>query len=259
MPRTFDDTEIMAEADTAQSLTDRAYQRLRAEILHGDLAPGERLQVAQLQGRYNLGLTPIREALMRLSSEGLVEAESRRGSRVMPISLAELADLTTTRCDIERLCLTQAMTHGDATWEALVVAAMHLLSRTPLPTSPDDRAAAERWETQHRNFHAALVSACPSAWLRRFWSNLADHSERYRKIRLLNRGKVEALVRDVTAEHFAIMHAVIGRDAQQAISLMDEHLHAAARGVAALLHLSHPPLENTEDDHSNRRARRQRG
>lgn len=220
---------------TVQSLTERAYYRLRAEILHGELMPGERLRVAELHDRYALGLTPIREALMRLSIESLVEAETNRGARVTETSRAELADLMATRRDIERLCLIQAIASGTAEWEAEIVSALHLLSRTPLPTSPADREAAQLWEVKHRRLHAALVAACPSDWLKRFWTTLADHSERYRKIRLLNHRQSEALVRDVTAEHAAIVEAVLARDAGRAVALMDAHLFATEKGVAALL------------------------
>ncbi len=231
----MDSTTEPNRSQAVPSLADRAYGRLRAEILHGELMPGERLRAAELQSRFSLGLTPIREALMRLSTEGLVEAESHRGSRVTGTTWAELADLMATRRDIERLCLVQAMASGDAAWEAEIVSAMHLLSRTPLPVSPADQAGAQRWEAQHRRFHAALVSACRSDWLKRFWATLADHSERYRKIRLLNHRDAGALVQDATAEHVAIMEAVIARDVEQAVARMDAHLRATEQGVAALL------------------------
>jgi GntR family transcriptional regulator, carbon starvation induced regulator len=115
--------------------------------------PGERLRAADLQERFDLGLTPIREALMRLSSESLVEGEANRGLRASDASLTELADIMRTRRQIERLCLEAAMERGDAAWEAEIVASMHLLSRTPLPSSALDRAAASLWEKQHRRFH----------------------------------------------------------------------------------------------------------
>lgn len=217
------------------SHAERAYQVLRGEILHGDLMPGERLRAADLQDRYSLGLTPIREALMRLSSENLVEAEANRGSRVTAASLAEFADLMATRRTIERACLDAAITRGDAAWEAGIVAAMHLLSRTPLPATPQDRAAAALWEDRHRRFHRALVSACGSEWLLRFWNTLADHSERYRKIRLLRHREASAEVRDVNAEHQAIMDAVLARDAARATALMDAHLEATEKSVNRLL------------------------
>lgn len=217
------------------SQAERAYRKLRNEILHGDLMPGERLRAADLQDRFQLGLTPIREALMRLTSENLVEAEANKGSRVSHASLKELRDLMATRRMVERECLTAAIEKGDAHWEAEIVASMHLLSRTKLPTSANDRGAAAAWELQHRRFHLALVSACGSEWLLRFWNVLADHSERYRKVRLLHRLDVDAEVRDINAEHAAIMAAVLKRDAKKATRLMDQHLTATESYIAKLL------------------------
>ncbi len=218
----------------SRSLADRAYLRLRSEIIDGNLIPGDRLRAAELHKRFGLGLTPIREALMRLSTEGLVDAESRRGPRVMQASIAELADIMATRREIERLCLTRAIEYGDAAWEAEIVASLHVLSRTPLPDLPDDRGAAVQWEAQHRRFHFALVAACGSNWLLRFWNLLADHSERYRKIRLVNHRVEEAQVRDINAEHTAIMEAVVSRDSARANALMDTHLLATEKAVAQL-------------------------
>jgi DNA-binding GntR family transcriptional regulator len=223
-----------AEID-GRSHTDRAYQRLRAEILHGELASGERLRVAELQERFNLGLTPIREALVRLSIEGMVTAETHRGSRVTETSAAELTDLMATRREIERLCLAGAIARGDADWEAEIVTSMYLLQRAALPASPEDRAAATAWESQHRRFHLALVAACGSAWLLRFWTTLVDHSERYRNIRLLRHRDANALVRDVNAEHQAIMQAVLARNTPAAVALMEAHLTATERAVANFL------------------------
>lgn len=217
------------------SQAERAYRRLRDEILHGDLMPGERLRAAELQDRYSLGLTPIREALMRLSSESLVEAETNRGARVTATSRAEFDDLMTTRRSIERLCITASIARGDAAWEAEIVAAMHLLSRAQLPASSADRQVAAEWERAHRRFHAALVAACGSDWLLRFWNTLADHSERYRKLRLVVLGGAATADRDINAEHVRIMEAVLARDAALAARLMDEHLAATQDFIGGLL------------------------
>lgn len=217
------------------SRADLAYDRLRSEILQGSLMPEDRLRAVELQDRFQLGLTPIREALTRLATEGLVEAESNRGFRVTAASAEGFTDLMRTRRQIEALCLTQAIERGDAAWEAEILAAMHLLSRTPLPASPDDRDAATRWETQHRRFHLALVSGCGSEWLLRFWSALTDHSERYRKIRVLRHQEADAAVRDVEAEHRAVMSAAIDRDANRAVALMDAHLQATEQAVMRYL------------------------
>jgi GntR family transcriptional regulator, carbon starvation induced regulator len=227
----------MRETSQAQGRTEteRAYALLRAELLAGALAPGERLRPADLQTRLDVGLTPIREALTRLGVEGLIVGESQRGFRVKDVSLAEFADLMETRRDLERVCLLRAIKRGNHAWEAEIVAAMHLLARTPLPRAPDDRLAAEQWESCHRTFHFALVSACGSPWRLQFWQTLYDHAERYRKMRLLHHREPAAQVRAVNAEHQRIMEAVIARNERKATQLMDAHLSATERAVSAIL------------------------
>jgi GntR family carbon starvation induced transcriptional regulator len=224
----------MVEIPTATQ-TGLAYDRLRGEILHGALMPGERLRASGLQDRFQLGLTPIREALMRLANEGLVEAETHRGARVSDASAARFADLMATRRTIERTCLLQAMHCGDAVWEAEIIVSQHMLARAALPETSQDRDTAVAWEGLHRRFHAALVGACGSVWLLRFWNQLVDHSARYRKIRLLHHRDAVAEVRDLVGEHRALADAVLARDLTGAPALMDAHLLATERSVARFL------------------------
>ncbi len=127
------------------------------------------------------------------------------------------------------------------------MAAMHMLSRTPLPNPTATAPRPLRGRVQHRRFHGALVAACNSDWLLRFWNTLADHSERFRKIRLLRHREAEAEVRDVNAEHRAIMAAVLDRDVVRANDLMDEHLRATEKSVARLLE---PDLAKSQKEFS---------
>lgn len=218
-----------------RSEAERAYQVLRRELLNGEWLPQERLRPSVLQQRFELGLTPIREALMRLAADGLVQGEAQRGYRACGVSASEWKDLMSTRRELEQSCLTQAMQLGDATWEARIVAAMHLLARTPLPKTASDRKSAELWEVRHRNFHYALVSACGSSWRLRFWGTLTDHSERYRKLRLLRRKETAAHVQNAVGDHQIIMDAVLARDIPRATQLMDEHLATTERAISELL------------------------
>lgn len=228
----------MSEALDAQV---SAYDVLRHEILHGTLRAGERLRAAELRQRYGLGLTPIRESLMRLSTEGLVKLEPNRGARVSAASVEDLRDLMRTRRAIEALCLTEAIARGGDEWEAEILRAMHLLSRAPLPKSADDRDAIAHWQAMHQQFHRALVAACDSHWMLRIWSDLADHSERYRKLRLLSNRSLPPEERDVNIEHRAIMEAVLARDTARAIEMMDRHLGRTEALVVQLLN-EHPEM-----------------
>src|ERR1700691_3843127 len=119
----------------AASLTQRAYDLLREALLDCRFEPGEPLRIGELCKRLEASQGAVREALSRLTSEGLVEARPQRGFRVMPISAEDLRDLTAARIEIEELCLRHAIEAGDVRWDARLVGAFHQLSRTP-PLEP---------------------------------------------------------------------------------------------------------------------------
>jgi DNA-binding GntR family transcriptional regulator len=83
------------------SVEDGVYRALRQEIGRLDLAPGERLRLEELAARFDVSLTPVRHALRRLESEGLVVSLRRRGSRVAPLSVEELEEIQALRLGLE--------------------------------------------------------------------------------------------------------------------------------------------------------------
>ena len=222
-------------AANARTLANQALDLLRKDILSGTLAPGLRLRTKELQVRYGLGLSPLRESLQRLSAEGMVVNDAQRGFAVAAVTVAELHDLTVARTALESTMLPMAINLGRADWEGDIVAAFHRLSRTPLPNDPAAIADASLWELRHRSFHHALVAGCGSPWLLRLHGQLVDQSERYRKIRILHHQESQAQVRDVNAEHQAVMEAVLRRDAEQAVVLMTKHLVATSDAIARLM------------------------
>jgi len=72
----------LAEQEPAGTLASSVYDRLRGDILSGSLPPGEKLRTEALRSRYEVGNSPIREALNRLSADGLVTREDQKGFRV---------------------------------------------------------------------------------------------------------------------------------------------------------------------------------
>ena len=234
---------LNADQSAAGNRADVAYQVLRAEILSGGLVPGQRLRAADLDARFQLGLTPIREALMRLGTEDLVVTESNRGASVKGVSVADFCDLMQTRRRVERLCLQDSITQGGAEWEAELVASLHMLSRMPLPGSDGAAASAGQWEQCHRRFHLGLVGACGSPWMLRFWNQLVDHSERYRKLRLTT----ELVPRNVTAEHEDLLEAALARNVERVTELMEQHLQGTERAILAMLAQDASPAKNGSD------------
>jgi len=100
--------------------------------------PGSKLKIQDLCGAPSRSAwAPWREALSRLTSEGLVISEPQRGFRAAPISVADLKDLTMVRIEVESLCLKRAIAVGTVDWESRLVAAFHRLSRTPERVASD--------------------------------------------------------------------------------------------------------------------------
>ncbi len=216
-------------APNARSLTTMAFEALRADILLGELRPDERLRIQTLSERYNIGSTAIREALSRLVTDGLVESEEQRGFCVAPVSQEELVDLTQTRIQIEQLALRQAVERGDVEWETRILSSFHRLSRTDLPTSVEKHAA---WALAHRQFHESLVSGCRSEWLMRLCGLLYDKSERYRNLAEKYRNSSTAVPasqgRNTADEHQQLMEAVMGKDADLACKILEDHFWQTA-------------------------------
>lgn len=205
----------------------QAYQRLRADIVACNIAPGERLNINDLCKTYDVSLGAIRESLSRLASEDLVIAEAQRGFTVAPVSQEELLDLVATRVEIETLCLRRSLELGRVDWETGLIAAGHRLSKTPKHLPEREPHISDEWEAAHEAFHLALVSACDSPWLLRIRASLYTQAERYRRLSL----RISAAKRNVGTEHAQLMAAAIARDADTLVRLMGEHMNTTARVI----------------------------
>lgn len=224
------------------SLTHSAYEKLRADLLSGRLQPGEKLKINDLCDTLSVSLSAVREALSRLTSEGLVVAEPHRGFFAAPVSGPDLHDLTEARVEIESLCLRQAIAHGNIEWETAIVASHHQLSRTPesTPNDPRRRNNSEAWAKAHAAFHQALVAACPNIWMLRIRDMLYAQSERYRHLS----EAFSDTARDVESEHRNMKDAVIARDADRACALIATHFRLTAH---LLISGRLAPAINTDD------------
>lgn len=212
----------LPEADAAppRTLVERAYLSLRHDVVCGKLAPGERLRVEHLKDQYEVGAGTLREALSLLVSDALVTSEGQRGFRVAPISLADLEDVTNTRVMMETEALRQSIRHGDARWEAALMASYALLTRAESDLA---ESGSELWERRNKAFHEALIAGFDSAWSKYLLSILYRHAERYRNInwRLT---AAHASGRDVHREHEDIFRAAVDRQEARAALALEAHV-----------------------------------
>jgi DNA-binding GntR family transcriptional regulator len=209
----------------SRTLIEHACRRLRDDIVECRLAPGEKLRVEHLRGRYGVGAGTLREAITRLVSDALVEAEGQRGFRVAPISLDDLEDLTRLRLHIELDALRQSIRHGGAAWRAQLTRAHDDLHAIGQPRSAADR---RRYELLNARFHEALLAAHASPWTLRTLRLLGRHGERYRRLAIA----LPDSGRDVQSEHRQIYElAMAGQDARAALAL-EAHIRATPELLA---------------------------
>jgi DNA-binding GntR family transcriptional regulator len=109
------------------TLAEKAYDSLRRDIVTGQLKPGAPLRMAKLSQRYEMGFSPLREALNRLQAERLVTSVALKGFSVAPLSMEEMWDATNTRILIEQRALRLSIEQGGDEWEAGIVGSLHAL------------------------------------------------------------------------------------------------------------------------------------
>jgi GntR family transcriptional regulator, carbon starvation induced regulator len=220
----------LQEEESGRTLAAGITTRLRTQIASGEIAPGEKLHLEDLRAKFGVSLSPLREALSRLSAEGFVVVmDNQRGYRVAPVSENNLLEVTRLRAEIEAFALREAIARGDDRWEGEVVVRLHQL--TKLERSAPAGARLEEWEKAHRAFHQNLLSACRMPLLLNFCSTLHDLSDRYRRLFLEDR----PIDRDVADEHRRICDATLERRADDACGLLRDHIERTGRMVLRAL------------------------
>ena len=200
-----------------RTLASDVFERLRRDILECRLEPGARLRFKDLRARYRSGLSPIREALMRLVADDLVILEDHKGFRVAPVSQEELVDLAMTWFELEALGIRQSIKKGDDRWEANIQARFRELSTHRMRTTRGGLDPG--WEPRNLAFHESLYAACGSPSLMRFCRVLSERFSRYR--RLWARHITPR--RDIAKEHADLCRAVLDRDTAAAVAALRKH------------------------------------
>jgi DNA-binding GntR family transcriptional regulator len=205
----------------APSLRDQVYDRLRAAILTGDLPPGAPLVEAEIAASLSASRTPVREALMRLETEGMIEPRGMRGSVVRELRRDEIDCLFEIREALETLAARRAsrrMTERD------IAAFRKLVERMRL--SVDDAAAMARLGTE---FHDRILALADGDRLKRMLGDLRADIQPWRAIGLANAERR----RESALEHGAMVEAMVAKDEAAIVAVTARHILNARRAVVA--------------------------
>ena len=211
--------EVLRPLTRELPMRDRIHEQLRAAILQGDLAPGTPVVEAELAARLGASRTPIREALRRLESEGLLEPRGLRGTVVRTVDPAEVACIFEIREALESLAARRA---AEAIDDATLAALAEDLAG--MRSALDDPTAMERHDTA---FHDRILAAAHGERLRRMLSDLREELITYRFLSLSD----AARRRETVAEHAAILDALRAHDPQRAAAATATHIAAARLAV----------------------------
>jgi DNA-binding GntR family transcriptional regulator len=221
--------ERFERVEDSETIGDDGYRRIRTDIVLATLRPGEKLRLDGLKARYGVSVSTLREILSRLTSEGLVLAEGRRGFEVAPVSVDNLRELAELRLLMEGHAMEKSFAQADMEWEGRVVSAHHKLAATERAMSAGAREP-EQWKRYDSEFHRALISNCGSQALMESHAGVFDRYFRYQMIALNYRGEEPA------HQHRSLLDCALARDAARAKSVLLAHVsgcveHALATGA----------------------------
>ena len=213
-----------------QNLANTVATRLRTDIVSGRRPPGSKLSIDELKNDFGVSLSPVREALARLATEGFVVNEDKKGFRVAPVSRENCQEVARLQSTLEPMALRESIRLGDTAWEEAVVLTHHRLSRYERPERKEGRDVDE-WEAHHRGFHLALISACNMPLLLLMCESLQHFSARYRRLFLA----YQPFDHDVPNEHKNMVDAILDRNEDVAAALLKEHIERTAQNILKAL------------------------
>jgi DNA-binding GntR family transcriptional regulator len=195
---------------------------LRADILRGNLKSGQALKQDEIAAQFGVSKIPVREALVQLKAEGLVNFYPNRGAFVSELSAAEADEIYVMRIALETAVLARAIPN-------LTVA--HLKHAEEILTAIDQEENIAKWGELNWKFHATLYS--PASLPRLMDTIKALHTNIARYLVLYLAGM--AYQKKSQKEHRAILAACRHGETEKAVTYLEGHLRDASKALVAFL------------------------
>ena len=208
-----------------QAMPQRLYAALKHRILTCSMKPGTRVIEMELSTEFGVSRTPLREALNRLSHEGLLVLNPYKGYTVTPLTVAHFQEL----CELRRIL--EPAVAGLAAERATVTDIAALRATATLDYTPGVPSSYENYLRNNCNFHLTLVRSAGNAMLESMVMSALDRHQRPCYLGL--DGGIDGVTS--SQEHFEIVAAIERRDAATARQLMAHHLVKGEERIAAAL------------------------
>ncbi|MCE7029459.1 GntR family transcriptional regulator [Jiella avicenniae] len=209
-----------------KGLVDDAYGRLKKEIMTSGIPAGLQATEQEFADRFGVSRTPMREALLRLSAEGLVELIPRRGARILSLSVEDMREVYDILIALEPEAA--ARVAASTVSEEALSGLEDATKRMEEALEKDDLDA---WASADTDFHEQLLRLCGNARMQRIIRTLLDQSHRARSITLRLRSKPH----QSTQEHREIIECIRRGDLETTRRTFREHRVRAADELMAIL------------------------
>jgi len=209
--------------DAPRTVAGLVAERLRAQIVAGELPAGAKLRQVEIARRFDVSTTPVREALAALQREGLVRLHPQRGAVVFLPTVEDLREHYEIRAALEALAAARTAEHFDESWAKTLEGYLREMRNGP---------AAARYIELNQRFHTQLYEHCGRPRLVEMISGLRDASSAYLHI---YRAAADFPVKRLDAEHHRILAACLARDPEEAATATREHLENTVEHVASRL------------------------
>jgi DNA-binding GntR family transcriptional regulator len=209
--------------DSPRTVAGLVAERLRAEIVAGNLAAGSKLRQVEIARRFGVSTTPVREALAALQREGLVRLHPQRGAVVFLPTVEDLREHYEIRAALEAVAAARTAERFEQEWAVGLEALLDEMSTGP---------PADRYIALNQQFHTELYEHSARPRLVEMIAALRDASSAYLHI---YRAAADFPVKRLDAEHRRILAACIAHDADGAATATREHLQNTVEHVASRL------------------------
>ncbi|MDP1953204.1 MAG: GntR family transcriptional regulator [Polaromonas sp.] len=217
-------TQALQPSDGA-SMVDLAYQNMRRRILDNVWAPGYQALEQEIALQLGMSRTPVRESLIRLANEGLVEVIPRRGMRVLPVSPTDMKEIYEILTALESMAaeMLAARKPGDAELKPLLVA-------TKAMEKALVKGDLDAWAAADESFHEQLVNMAGNKMLADAVFSYWDRAHRARMFSL----RLRPTPVNSTKEHMALVDRLRAGDAAGAAAVNREHRQRASRELLVI-------------------------
>ncbi len=212
------------------SLPEVVYAHLRDRILDGSYGAGQPLRQEEIAQTLSVSRVPVREALTRLESEGLVVLRPRRGYMVVAITPDDIREISDISERLEELGAVEATRRRTPEDVAALEAILAEMDRLGDVARGGDKAALTAWAAQHREFHARLFATSGRKTLCRMIALSRDQLEPFIRIEL----SMSDYLVHATAEHQRIVDLFRLGSAEEVGRLCAAHIKKSCERLLAL-------------------------